>query len=225
MKLQIGYIENEVFISDGVVNSVEIENKQCFYRLVNDFVVLSNNGDVDCLALLDDLGKEVGISNKFLVIIDYFNIDNVMKKYLSYFEKTIVFSIDDKDRNNLLSYSSKLISYFEKVVSKLDLPVKINFSGDINTLVKFMKFSFNLKDSLFDNLLLLIDLEKEFNLYKFLVFVNLKQYLSRKDLLELYKYSVYVGVNILLIDSQSYGGTLEYEKKIIIDSDFYEYMI
>lgn len=225
MKLQIGYIENEVFISDGVVNSVEIENKQCFYRLVNDFVVLSNNGDVDCLALLDDLGKEVGISNKFLVIIDYFNIDNVMKKYLSYFEKTIVFSIDDKDRHNLLSYSSKLISYFEKVVSKLDLPVKINFSGDINTLVKFMKFSFNLKDSLFDNLLLLIDLEKEFNLYKFLVFVNLKQYLSRKDLLELYKYSVYVGVNILLIDSQSYGGTLEYEKKIIIDSDFYEYMI
>lgn len=225
MKLQIGYIENEIDINNEVVNSIEVENRECFYRLVNDFVVESNNGDVDFLTLLDCAGQEVCLSNKLLVIIDYFNLDNVIKKYIGYLEKNLVLSVDDKDRNELLKYSSKLVSCFEKIVSKTDLPVKVNLSQDISGLIKVMKMSFDLKESLLDNLLLLIDLEKSFNLNKFLVFINLKQYLSKKDLVELYKYSVYVGVNILLIDSQSYGGTVEYEKKIIIDSNFDEYVI
>ena len=58
-----------------------------------------------------------------------------------------------------------------------------------------------------------------------LVFINLKQYLSKNELLELYKYSIYNQVQIILIDSQSYGVTLEYEKKLIIDDNLEEIVL
>lgn len=225
MKIQISYIESDITISDNFVNSMEVENRDCFYRVVNDFVVSGNSDDGDSLTLLDECGKEIGISNKILVVIDYFNFDNLVRKYVSHLEKEIVLSFGDKDMDKLLTYSNKLIKCFEHVVSDFDLPIKIGFSGDVSSLVKFMKLSFSLKDNLLDNLFLLIDLEKVFCLHKVLVLINLKQYLSKTDLVELYKYSIYKSVNILLIDSQAYGCTLEYEKKVIIDSDFNEYVI
>ena len=42
---------------------------------------------------------------------------------------------------------------------------------------------------------------------------------------ELYKYSIYNGIPLLLIDSQCYGGTLNNEKKLIIDENLDEFMI
>lgn len=55
--------------------------------------------------------------------------------------------------------------------------------------------------------------------------MNLKQYLNKVELIELYKYSIYNGVNIILIDSQAYGVKMEYERKLIIDNSLEEYML
>ena len=76
-----------------------------------------------------------------------------------------------------------------------------------------------------DNLLLLIDLENTLKFNNILVFVNLKQYLSKNELIEFYKYAIYNKIQILLIDSQAYGVTLEYEKKLIIDENLDEFVI
>ena len=73
-----------------------------------------------------------------------------------------------------------------------------------------------------ENLFCLIDLESMFNLDKLLVFVNLKLYLDKDELIELYKYSLYNNVNIILIDSVSYGVKLDYESKLIIDNNLDE---
>lgn len=49
--------------------------------------------------------------------------------------------------------------------------------------------------------------------------------ITNQELLELYKYAIYNKINIILIDSQCYGGTLEYENKLIIDRNLDEFMI
>jgi len=69
------------------------------------------------------------------------------------------------------------------------------------------------------------DIENVFKIDVLLVFVNLKQYLSTNELAELYKYSLYNDVQILLIDSQSYGATIDNEKKLIIDSNLDEFLL
>ena len=60
---------------------------------------------------------------------------------------------------------------------------------------------------------------------KFIVFVNLKQYLDDNELKELYKYSIYNNVNIILIDSQCYGCSHDFEKKLIVDNNLVEFVV
>ena len=47
----------------------------------------------------------------------------------------------------------------------------------------------------------------------------------KNELIELYKYAIYNNVNIFLVDSQSYGVTLKYEKKLIIDDNLDEFVL
>jgi len=105
------------------------------------------------------------------------------------------------------------------------LPFSIDGEVDIDNLLKVLKLGINEKDELLDNLFLLIDIEKIFNGENILIFVNLKQYLSKKELIELYKYAIYNQIQIILIDSQCYGGTLDYENKLIIDENLDEFVI
>ena len=87
------------------------------------------------------------------------------------------------------------------------------------------KLSINSKDEIIEKLLLLIDIEKIFHINKLLIFVNLKQYLTKEELKELYKYSIYNNVKILLIDSECYGTCNEFEKKLIIDENLEEFVL
>ncbi len=72
---------------------------------------------------------------------------------------------------------------------------------------------------------MIIDLERELRVNKLLVFVNLKDYLQKEEIEELYKYALYNEVGIMLIDSDSYGCTLNNEKKLIIDGNFDEIVV
>ncbi len=98
-------------------------------------------------------------------------------------------------------------------------------NNSIDNILKQLKVSFNVQDNLLDNLLLILDIEHVFQFNDLLIFVNLKQYLNKVELIELYKYAIYNKVQILLIDSQSYGCTQNYEKKLIIDENLEEIVL
>lgn len=134
-------------------------------------------------------------------------------------------NISDVDKDILLKQYNKFISSYYKVLNDIDIPLSINNDTNIDNIVKTLKISIETKSDLLDNLLLLIDIEKNLSMKNVLIFVNLKQYLNKEELVELYKYSMYNQVNIVLIDSQSYGVKLEYEKKLIIDQDLDEFML
>lgn len=44
---------------------------------------------------------------------------------------------------------------------------------------------------------------------------NLKIYLDEKELIEIYKYSLYNNVKLLILENNRYEGLLTYEKKIL----------
>ena len=134
-------------------------------------------------------------------------------------------NISDVDKDILLKQYNKFISSYYKVLNDIDIPLSINNDTNIDNIVKTLKLFIETKSDLLDNLLLLIDIEKNLSMKNVLIFVNLKQYLNKEELVELYKYSMYNQVNIVLIDSQSYGVKLEYEKKLIIDQDLDEFML
>jgi len=225
MKINVNYLDNELIISNDRVLSLEIENKNYFFRIVNELNDISQGILSESINFYDKEGKELNLSNKINLIIDYFNIEFNSKKVLNMLYKSIKESIDEETNYRINSYYNKIKNLISKSLTDYNLSLEISDEYDIDVIFKNLKISINSKDNLLENLFLLIDIENVFKIDVLLVFVNLKQYLSTNELVELYKYSLYNDVQILLIDSQSYGATIDNEKKLIIDSNLDEFLL
>lgn len=225
MKLNIAYIDHEREFIDNIINVIEIENKKYFYRLITDIYNLSNSNEVNDLTFFSEELSELNYAGKVKVFFNYIDFDFNSKKYINDIFKLITLSMKDEHKDAIIKQYNKLMQLYSKEFVDIDIPLTINSDGTIETINKIIKIEINNKNNLLDNLLLLIDLEKTIKTHNILVFVNLKQYLEKEELIELYKYSIYNQITIILIDSQSYGITLEYEKKLIIDSNMDEFVI
>ncbi len=224
MKISVDYLENDIEFIDGYVNVIEIENKEYFYRIVNDFYNLDIKELSNNIKLFDNL-NEINTLNKFNIILNYFNFDFELKKYNNDLIKYLINEINDKEKNEIIKQYNLLNQKINKTINQFELPLLINNDNDINNILKNAKITINNNTELLNNLLLLIDLENILNINRILIFINLKQYLNKVELEELYKYSIYNNIKIILIDSQCYKDILKYEYKYIIDSNLDEFMI
>lgn len=225
MKIKINYLENILEINEEKILSIEIENKSYFYRLVSNIYSIINSEVVEDITFYDQNNNELNINNKIKIFVNFFNFEFDSKKYTNDINKYIINEMDENDKTILLKSYNKLIENFLKILNKSELPLQILEEITIDNIIKNLKLSINSKNSLLDNLLLLIELEKTLKTNNLLVFINLKQYLTNQELKELYKYAIYNGIKILLIDSQSYGTTTSYENKLIVDSNLDEFML
>lgn len=222
MKITVSYLENNIEINNENINVLEIENKKIFFRLINDLNQICNGNVIEEIkTFIDD--KEVSIINKVNVISDYFNID--FSRYMLSINKLINENLKGNSDKSLLLLYKKLIQKYNSIISTVDLPIMVNNDVTIESLTKLLKLKINYKNSIIENLFSIIELERSFKSSKFIVFVNLKQYLDDNELKELYKYSIYNNVNIILIDSQCYGCSHDFEKKLIVDNNLVEFVV
>lgn len=225
MRLSIKYIDNVITFDNRSINCLEIENKSYFYKIVNDINNISIGNVIEDVIFTDDEYKELNLSNKINITFDYFNFDFNSKKIISIINKKVNENISINDKDDLSKLYNKIRKIYLPILNDMDLNIDINNDFDLDLMIKLLNITIKSKDNLLDNLFLLIDIEKELNINKIIVFINLKQYLNKNELIELYKYLLYNNVVVLLIDSQSYGICNEYEKKIIIDEELEEYKI
>lgn len=222
MKITISYLENNVEITNDFINVLEIENKKVFFRLINDLNQICNGNVIEEIKAFSD-DKEINITNKVNVISDFFNID--FSRYMLSINKLINENLKDNSDKSLLLLYKKLIQKYNNIISTVDLPIAVNNDATIESLTKLFKLKVNYKSSIIENLFSIIELERSLKSSKFIVLVNLKQYLDDNELNELYKYSIYNNVNIILVDSQCYGCNHDFEKKLIVDDNLVEFMI
>ncbi len=225
MKLNIKYLDNIIEISNNTIESIEIENKQYFYRLVNDLNSISNGEIVADISLLNNDNKEINVANKIKIFIDFFNINLNSKKNINDISNYIINNFTDVDKEKLKIQYHKTLKEYKKILNSIDLPLSIDFEESIENIIKSIKIKIENKNNLLDNLLTLIDLESILQTNNLLVFINLKQYLTKEELKELCKYSIYNGINIIFIDSKIYDILIKNEKKIIIDENLDEFML
>lgn len=223
MNMKVSYIDNIIDLNNNV-NVLEIENKKYFYRLINDLYSMYNNEESESILFFEN-EVEKSMNNKLKIFINYFDFGFDSKKYVNDLSKYINNNINDQNKNNLIVLYNKIIKLYKKILNDIDLPLNVEESITTDNLTKFVKISINYKNELLDNLLLLIDLEKVLNTRNILVFINLKQYLDHVELTEFYKYAVYNEIKLILIDSQCYGTTIDFENKLIIDENLDEFVL
>lgn len=225
MNIKVNYLENNITLNNENIFVIEVENKKFFYRLVSDLYKIGNNDILDEIYFYDDNNKEINVSNKIELYNNFFEMDFNSKKNLTILNKTVLASLDENEKIIIMNNLKKLYKTISKCLKDIDLPLILNDDLEIEDVIKLFKISLSCKDDLIEKLFLLIDIERNFRINKMLFFINLKQYLTENELEELYKYAIYNNVKIILIDSQSYGGKIKYEKKLIVDNDLVEFML
>lgn len=225
MKLVINFLDNDLYINSERVLSIEVENKSYFYRIVNCFNSLYVGDKIDEINFYDEKFNEINLNNKILIMYDFFNFDFNLKKNISKIYKLIEDNLDEKSLQSFNNLYSKLLKILKNELNYLDINIKLDEEYKMENILKIVKLSIEKKDSLMDNLFLLIDLEKILKVNEILVFVNLKQYLSKDELKEFYKYIVYNNLCAVFVDSQTYGIADNMENKIIIDDNLNEFVL
>lgn len=224
VNMNISYFDNNISIDNENINAIEIENKKYFYRFIKDLHEIENIGINENINFFED-NVEKNINKKLKIFVNFFDFELNTKKMQTEIIKYIVNTLDEENKNQIEVQYKKMLRTYKNIINSVDLPLKFDEDINIESLLKILNIGINKKEELFDNLILLIDIEKVLKTNSILIFINLKQYLSRDELAELYKYAIYSQVTIMLIDSQCYGGTQKYEKKLIIDENLDEFMI
>ncbi len=224
MNIIIDYFDNKINLNGEYINVIEIENKKYFYRFVKDLYTIFLDGCTNDITFFEN-DKEKNMNGKLKLFTDFFNFEFDSKKYTNDISKYVNENIDEKEKDALLSLYNKIIKIYTRILNNTDLPLNVENDATVESLTKFVKISTKKTDELLESLFLLIDLESVLLTNNTLFFINLKQYLTKTELLELYKYALYNKIEIVLIDSQSYGTALKYEKKYIIDENLDEFML
>lgn len=225
MKININFIDSIMNFNISNIYCFEIHNKKYLYRISSLFYSLSNGELIEEVECFDKDNNEVKLSNKIRMFTEYFNFDFDSKKYSADITKYVLSNIEQYDSENILKVYYKLCKLINKELSKLELSISISSDEGIENIIKMFKLRINQKEDLLDNLLLIIDLEVVLNSNKILCFMNLKQYLTKEELLEFYKYAVYNSVKIIMIESTKYDYLKDYENIIVIDQNLDEIMI
>lgn len=220
MKILLNNYENDLMFEYSCVNSIEMLNKKAFYQLLKDINNLNEQSNISFI----ENGELVNSQSKISIVYDYVNFDFDNKKIVNGIINLINENINEKQKNEINKFYKRLVEEYNKIVGDLDLKLEIQDDFSVENITKLLKVRLVRKDSLFDNLLLLIDVENELQLNKLLVFVNLKDYLESSELEEFYKYAIYKEVNLLLLDNNKHI-TSKFEKKLLIDDDLVEFVL
>lgn len=169
MRIKIEYFDNQIEINNECINVIEIENKKSFYRLVSDLYSIIENNYPDSIICFDKDGNELNLSDKLKIYVDFFNFNFDSKKYNNDIMKYLNENISDVDKDILLKQYNKFISSYYKVLNDIDIPLSINNDTNIDNIVKTLKLFIETKSDLLDNLLLLIDIEKNLSMKNVLI--------------------------------------------------------
>ncbi len=225
MRIKIDFIDSIIDFDISNVYSFEIHNKKYLYRISSLFYLISNDDLPEEVECFDKDNNELKISGKVRFFSEYFDFGFDDKKYSTDIAKYILSNVEQYDSENILKVYSKLCKLINKELQKTDLSISIPINEGIENVIKMFKPRINQKDDLLENLFLIIDLEVALNSNKILCFMNLKQFLSKEEILEFYKYATYNSVKVIMLESTNYDYFNEYEKVIIIDRNLEETMI
>ncbi len=223
MIMKVNYIEQQLEINKSSILSIEIEHKKTLCKLMNDINDLEEKGYSENIMIWDEEFNELKIK-KIKVITNYFAPDDLLKKYTNDFIKLLLQSLSDKQLDEMNKIYNKNNSFVEKIIVENDFPLELE-TQPYEAILKNVKIKFKKYKELINNLMQLIDIEKILKIHSMLVFIGLKQFLTKEELSELYKYAIYNNIKILLIDFNSTGVPIKNERKLIIDESLEEYMV
>lgn len=223
--MSINGFENEIEFKENSVNVLEIVNKKLFSNFINNINEQSNEAiNDDNSVVLFDENERVQISKNIYLMTDLFNIDLNEKKIINKFYNLIAENIRNNQDNQLENLIINFRNYLINEINELPFEFTMDDDLEISDLLKIFKVKIDVSCycTIMEKIEFIINVLSTLKIANILVIPNLKTYLNEEELVELYKYSVYNNINLLVVENSTSEKKLKYEVKNIIDENFDE---
>lgn len=221
----IGF-ENKIKFEDGKINVLEIYNKKLFTNFIEYLNEQCNEkAEEDNKIILVKDSKRQKIGKSIFLLTDLFNIELNSKKILNKIYDVIEQNIKNKQDDEINKMVISLRNYLIEEINGIPFEFNMNSEIEIQDLLKIfnVKIDTSCYISMIEKIEFIIDIISNLKIAEVLVIPNLKIYLNEKELLEIYKYSIYNNVKLLVVESICEDKLLKYERKNIIDENFDEF--
>ena len=225
MKLKINGFENEILFTDENVNILTIKDTKCFSHILQILNDKINGQESNEIFLLDENNEEMNMNKEMQMILDVFNIDYNSKRILNKIYDIIATNIEKNQDFEIEKMILNLRNYIIEEINELPFEFVMKNELEIPEILKLYNLKIDKESytNILERIEILIDILSTLNIAKILIIPNLKLFLSAEELVELYKYSLYNNINLLLIERDE-SNKLKYEKSIIIDENFCDFL-
>lgn len=224
MKLKFSSCDFEVDLSNGCATCVEIHNKTYFTRIV--YSLLSGLGEeaLEPYFLFDEKGKSINTKSNLIVINNLPLAPTSDKKIISkiWDEVAVEMKNDIEAYDEFISLANRMFDIIR--IHSFGLHSQMNFDIELDERVLMKTFGFSPQCAnearLIDNLISFFEMLVDGYCVKPIVFVNLKEFLDKKDFEALLENSFLNKIPLILLESCGDSENYEREEKIIVDQDF-----
>ena len=223
MIMSIMGFENKIQFKDDMINVLEIYNQKLFSEIIN---TINNqcNGEEDNQIVLMENDKRLSFEKTVYLLTDVFNIDFNSKKILSKIYSILTHNVENRQDDELENITLKLRNYLIEEINELPFEFNIESEIDLTDVLKIfnVKIDTSCYSTIIEKIEFIINIISTLKIANILVIPNLKTYLTDEEILEIYKYSIYNNVKLLIIENKNGEKLLKYEQKNIIDENFDE---
>lgn len=222
MRLKIVGFENELIFNNNI-NVLIISNKECFLHVLECINSKNQGLENNEIFLLDSENNELDMEKNILILFDVFNIEYNSKKFLNKIYDIVSNNIKLKNDFIIEELIFKLRNYIIEEINELPFEFLMKDEVDILDILKLFSLKIDSRSytTILERIELVIDMLSIIQPDTLLIIPNLKLYMSDEEIIELYKYSLYNNINLLVVE-QKFNNKLEYENVLLIDENFEE---
>lgn len=226
MKLRINGFDNELIFKEGCINVLVIKDTKCFSNIIGVINDKINGIESNEIFLLNEKDEEIRMDKRAYMLLDIFNIEYNSKKILNKIYEIIAQNIE---KNQDYEVEKKVLDLRNYIIQEInELPFEFIMKSDLEIPEILKLYNLKIDDenykTIVEKIEILIDIIATLKIADILIIPNLKLFLKEKEIVEIYKYSLYNNVKLLIIERNN-KEQLKYEEIFFIDENFCDFII
>lgn len=215
------YFDNSFELKSEVINTLVIENRELFITFIKQLHIEMSTEEGKII-LQDDL-IELSLKKYAELIIDPFNLDpNNAKNLKKIYEKIIDNSSSEEIYEKRLVFENILKDYIEEIVFLSDYELVYD-SVDYPNIFKAVNLHIDTEaNNLISMIIDYMRISSDLSGTKLFIFLNLDNFLTDVDLIELQNFICYNNITVFCLQNQLKRKLIENENLRIIDEDLCE---
>lgn len=208
--LDIDFKENEVYV-------VIIEHPIILSEIIDEIYRQSNGGDGNFVISEND--KLLTFNKEIALILEPFTINCNDKRILTRLYQELKTQVDEYMSEETMNLNSIIYDYLDKATLKVPYLTTYKLDFDIAGLFKLLDVELEcIEESLFEKIINYVKAITQLCGFKYVIFLNLKNFLTINELKSLYEFAFYNKISLILLES-SLHTIVQGEKTCIIDKD------